>query len=126
MNDPAFGDDMGLPWWFKLALVVMGLFLLFMVVMVIRAVRLTKHTKAYVAARGWTDRSRDRQLARRWTGPPFESRQPTWDLACRLQGEMFAETARIGGLDVQLVYFRGLGECKASKWASRCGRASAI
>src|SRR6476661_7714205 len=42
------------------------------------------------------------------------SRQPTWDLACKLQGEMFAETARIGGLDVQLVYFRGLAECKAS------------
>jgi hypothetical protein len=73
VNDPAFGDDMGLPWWFKLALVVMGLFLLFMVVMVIRAVRRTKHTKAYVAARGWTYRSRDRQLAKRWTGPPFES-----------------------------------------------------
>jgi hypothetical protein len=44
------------------------------------------------------------------------SRQPTWDLACRLQAEMFAETERIGGLDVQLVYFRGLSECKASRW----------
>ncbi len=50
------------------------------------------------------------------------SRQPTWDLACKLQGEMFAETARIGGLDVQLVYFRGLAECKASKWASDAAR----
>jgi hypothetical protein len=46
------------------------------------------------------------------------SRQPTWDLACRLQGEMFQEAGRIGGLDVQLVYFRGFGECKASKWTS--------
>jgi len=44
------------------------------------------------------------------------SRQPTWDRACRLQAEMFEETARIGGLDVQLVYFRGHDECRASRW----------
>ncbi len=44
------------------------------------------------------------------------SRQPTWDTACRLQAEMFHETAAIGGLSVQLVYFRGFGECRASKW----------
>jgi len=44
------------------------------------------------------------------------SRQPTWDRACALQGEMFEEAARIGGLDVQLIYFRGFGECRASKW----------
>jgi hypothetical protein len=31
---------------------------------------------------------------------------------------MFIETERIGGLDVQLVYFRGFGECRASKWVS--------
>ena len=46
------------------------------------------------------------------------SRQPTWDTACRLQGEMFREAAAIGGLDVQLVYFRGLNECGASRWVS--------
>jgi hypothetical protein len=46
------------------------------------------------------------------------SRQPTWDLACALQAEMFQETAAIGGLDVQLVYYRGLSECRASKWVS--------
>ncbi len=46
------------------------------------------------------------------------SRQPTWDTACRLQAEMFAETAAIGGLDVQLVYFRGFNECRASRWVS--------
>jgi hypothetical protein len=45
------------------------------------------------------------------------SRQPTWDLACRLQGEMFAEAGLVGGLEVQLVYFRGLSECRASRWA---------
>ena len=44
------------------------------------------------------------------------SRQPTWDTACRLQADMFSEAAAIGGLDVQLVYFRGLGECRASRW----------
>jgi hypothetical protein len=44
------------------------------------------------------------------------SRQPTWDRAVNLQAEMFEETARIGGLDVQLVYFRGLGECRASRF----------
>jgi len=46
------------------------------------------------------------------------SRQPTWDRALQIQGEMFQETERIGGLDVQLVYFRGFNECRASKWVS--------
>jgi hypothetical protein len=46
------------------------------------------------------------------------SRQPAWDRALQIQAEMFAETARVGGLDVQLVYFRGFGECRASKWVS--------
>lgn len=46
------------------------------------------------------------------------SRQPTWDTACRLQSEMCRETASVGGLDVQLVYFRGLNECRASRWVS--------
>jgi hypothetical protein len=44
------------------------------------------------------------------------SRQPTWDTACKLQAEMFDEAGRVGGLDVQLVYFRGMGECRASRW----------
>ncbi|MGD9784832.1 MAG: VWA domain-containing protein [Hyphomicrobiaceae bacterium] len=44
------------------------------------------------------------------------SRQPTWDMALKLQGDMFSAVAEIGGLDVQLVYFRGLGECRASRW----------
>ncbi len=46
------------------------------------------------------------------------SRQPTWDLACRLQAEMFLEAAAIGGLDIQLVYYRGFDECRASRWFS--------
>ena len=46
------------------------------------------------------------------------SRQPTWDTACTLQADMFREAAGIGGLDIQLVYFRGLNECRASGWVS--------
>jgi hypothetical protein len=49
------------------------------------------------------------------------SRQPTWDIACQLQAEMFREVAGIGSLDVQLAYYRGPeghpeGECRASRW----------
>ena len=46
------------------------------------------------------------------------SRQPTWDAACKLQAEMFEEAGRVGGLDVQLLYYRGMGECRASRWVS--------
>ncbi|MGF1650671.1 MAG: VWA domain-containing protein [Hyphomicrobiaceae bacterium] len=46
------------------------------------------------------------------------SRQPTWDMALALQAEMFRAVKDVGGLDVQLVYFRGSGECRASKWVS--------
>lgn len=47
------------------------------------------------------------------------SRQPTWDTACQLQADMFREAAAIGGLSVQLVYYRGLSECRASRWVSQ-------
>lgn len=46
------------------------------------------------------------------------SRQATWDMALGLQSEMFAAVKQVGGLDVQLIYFRGAGECRASKWVS--------
>ena len=46
------------------------------------------------------------------------SRQPTWDMALALQADMFHAVKAVGGLDVQLVYFRGAGECRASKWVS--------
>jgi hypothetical protein len=46
------------------------------------------------------------------------SRQPTWDLAQTLQGKMFQAAAGLGGLDVQLVYFRGMDECRASNFVS--------
>jgi hypothetical protein len=47
------------------------------------------------------------------------SRQPTWDTACQLQAGMFREAAAIGGLNVQLVYYRGFGECRASGWVAQ-------
>ena len=46
------------------------------------------------------------------------SRQPTWDLAQTLQAKMFQAAAGLGGLDVQLVYFRGMNECRASNFVS--------
>ena len=58
------------------------------------------------------------------------SRQPTWDMALSLQADMFDAVSGTGGpnngptsgptsgLDVQLVYFRGFGECRNSKWVS--------
>jgi hypothetical protein len=44
------------------------------------------------------------------------SREATWDQACRIQGEMFEATSAIGGLDLQLVFYRGYNECKTSRW----------
>jgi hypothetical protein len=44
------------------------------------------------------------------------SRQPSWDLALELQADMFNAVKAVGGLDVQLVYFRGYNECQASRW----------
>ncbi|APF37737.1 MULTISPECIES: hypothetical protein [Chelatococcus] len=54
------------------------------------------------------------------------SRQPTWDLACQLQAEMFDTALAGGGLAVQLVYFRGFGECRASRWVSDAGALTAL
>ncbi|HEY3796222.1 MAG TPA: VWA domain-containing protein [Bradyrhizobium sp.] len=46
------------------------------------------------------------------------SRQPTWDMACALQADMFREAQSLGSLDIRLVYYRGLNECRASGWIS--------
>ena len=46
------------------------------------------------------------------------SRQPTWDMACALQADMFRETAALGSLDIRLVYYRGFNECRATAWIS--------
>lgn len=47
------------------------------------------------------------------------SREPTWDRACHIQGEMFTETSALGGLDIQLCYYRGFGEFRAAPWSNR-------
>jgi hypothetical protein len=44
------------------------------------------------------------------------SREPTWDRACQLQAEMFNEAAALGGLDIQLCFYRGYREFHASPW----------
>jgi hypothetical protein len=45
------------------------------------------------------------------------SREHSWDQALSIQSSMFSEAGKLNGLDVQLVYFRGHGECRASKWS---------
>jgi hypothetical protein len=46
------------------------------------------------------------------------SRRETWDMACQLQGDMFRSVAAIGGLSIQLVYYRDLSECRTSRWVT--------
>lgn len=46
------------------------------------------------------------------------SRQPTWDMACTLQADMFREAGALGSLDIRLVYYRGFNECRATGWIS--------
>ena len=46
------------------------------------------------------------------------SRQPMWDRAARTHAEMFEVTAELGGLDVQLAFYRGFGEFKVSPWTA--------
>jgi hypothetical protein len=47
------------------------------------------------------------------------SRGPSWDRACHIQAQMFSETDALGGLEVQLIYYRGFGECRASPWVGK-------
>ena len=46
------------------------------------------------------------------------SREPTWDHACAIQGEMFVAAEGLGGLDVRLAFYRGFDEFKVSRWTS--------
>ena len=46
------------------------------------------------------------------------SREPLWDQACHVQGQMFKETMSLGGLNIQLVYYRGFMEFTAIPWAN--------
>lgn len=50
------------------------------------------------------------------------SRQPTWDTACQLQSELFLATRDLGGLAIQLVYYRGFKEFHASPWLTHTDR----
>jgi hypothetical protein len=44
------------------------------------------------------------------------SREAVWDVACQQQGQMFEEAAKIGGLEIQLLYYRGADEVRESAW----------
>jgi len=46
------------------------------------------------------------------------SRHPTWARATEIQSDMFGVAQSIGGLAVQLVYFRGHGDFNASDWTA--------
>ncbi|OFE11084.1 hypothetical protein PHACT_14580 [Pseudohongiella acticola] len=44
------------------------------------------------------------------------SREATWDQAMQLQADMFNSAQALGGLQVQLCYFRGVADFYASEW----------
>lgn len=44
------------------------------------------------------------------------SRQATWDVASQLQTDMFLSAQALGGLQVQLCYFRGFADFYTSNW----------
>jgi len=46
------------------------------------------------------------------------SRQFTWDRASEIQADMFEVAQSVGGLGIQLVYFRGRGEFEMSEWTT--------
>lgn len=54
------------------------------------------------------------------------SRQATWDRAMSLTTEMFTQTRGIGGLDIQLVYYRGYDECRSTRWLSTADQLVAL
>ncbi|WP_420389311.1 VWA domain-containing protein [Marinobacter sp.] len=50
------------------------------------------------------------------------SREATWDEACHLQSELFIATRDLGGLCIQLCYYRGFGEFKATRFVTETGQ----
>lgn len=54
------------------------------------------------------------------------SRGPTWDLACKLQGDMFDAAGKSGGLAMQLAYFRGHDECRVSPFVQNSNRLKSL
>lgn len=47
------------------------------------------------------------------------SRAQLWDQAMHVQSEMFSETAKLGGLAIQICYYQGYGEFHAFPWHTR-------
>lgn len=50
------------------------------------------------------------------------SREATWDQASDLQGELFLAAQDLGGLSIQLCYYRGFREFKATPFVSQTGQ----
>ena len=50
------------------------------------------------------------------------SRQAVWDMATSIQGSMFREVDSIGSLEVKLLYYSGISECRVSKWISNSAK----
>lgn len=46
------------------------------------------------------------------------SREPTWDQACNIQGEMFLASSKLGGLDVKLCFYRGFRQLLTTSWCN--------
>ncbi|MGH8587342.1 MAG: VWA domain-containing protein [Gammaproteobacteria bacterium] len=49
------------------------------------------------------------------------SRERTWDRASHIQSQMFQETASLGGLEIQLCFYRGYREFETSPWLTDTG-----
>lgn len=64
-------------------------------------------------------RTNDRQGRLLFAMDATASREPTWDRASDIQVSMFNETADLGGLSVQLCFYRGFHEFEASAWCDR-------
>jgi len=47
------------------------------------------------------------------------SREPCWDMACKIQADMFSQTAALGKLQIQLCHYQGYGEFYAARWSSQ-------
>lgn len=46
------------------------------------------------------------------------SREGAWDLASKLTADLFEEASKVGGLSVQLCWYRGRDECSHSSWTT--------
>lgn len=60
------------------------------------------------------------KVARPWRRGPAHlcarataSRKPSWDPVCDLEADIFVETAKLGGLDIRLIYYNGSDRCDA-------------